>query len=227
MKTTTNVSIGRVLTEADRFWDNTSRVGHGGCWEWLGTTTAKGYGVLSIANVQFKAHRVAFILDKQEFPAGIVCHSCDNRSCVNPAHLWDGTPADNSRDMVEKHRSCVGPEHPKTNFPAEVVVEARRRLTLGGTVKGTAREMGISEGTIRYWKDPSVRPDATYLAANPAPTEEPAKEPSRWTLLQCRRCHRLSTSEDVHLRKFATGRCGHCGGDNFRPAGPPEEPTDD
>lgn len=84
------------------------------CWPWRGCKDACGYGRVWLwdpntgTRVNTGAHRVAWMFTHGEIPAGFcVCHSCDNPSCVNPAHLWLGTQGDNVRDMHEKGRAGV------------------------------------------------------------------------------------------------------------------------
>jgi hypothetical protein len=80
-----------------------------GCWLWTGG--AKGrkgmqYGSFYHQGKNHAAHRMAWTLYKGEIPAGMfVCHKCDVTECVNPAHLFLGTPKDNAHDMSIKGRS--------------------------------------------------------------------------------------------------------------------------
>lgn len=80
-----------------------------GCVEWQGYRNSNGYGTFGFFRIQFLAHRMSWGFangrpaDKNKF----ICHTCDNPSCINPEHLFEGDPVDNVRDMIVKKRGRV------------------------------------------------------------------------------------------------------------------------
>jgi hypothetical protein len=107
---------------AERFWANIDRSGGpDACWIWVGPKYSTGYGRVWDGTTLRLAHRVAY---EQAHGAGSipptsdVLHNClsgpDRKDCVNPAHLWLGTQADNARDAVEKRQITfhTGFDHP-------------------------------------------------------------------------------------------------------------------
>ena len=94
---------------AERFWAKVDRSGGAdACWLWQGKSQNGGYGVIHLGGaktVTGYAHRVSWMIHCEGDPVGkAVCHRCDVPSCVNPAHLFLGTIADNVRDMIAKGR---------------------------------------------------------------------------------------------------------------------------
>ena len=99
-----------------------------GCIEWTGYKNKKGYGVIKIKNKVHLAHRVAWELANGPIPdALLVLHKCDNPSCINPAHLFTGSNADNMADMVKKGRQNFpkGSRHPNAILSESVVREIK------------------------------------------------------------------------------------------------------
>jgi len=95
------------MNVAERFWAKVDKT-EGGCWNWTGCKVSTGYGSFWNGSKVVMAHRWVMGEPKDLF----VCHSCDNRACVNPDHLFLGTTDDNMQDMCDKKRQCYGPRHP-------------------------------------------------------------------------------------------------------------------
>lgn len=78
------------------------------CKEWKGCRNKDGYGRITLSKIVHNVHRYAYCLHRGipllSIKGLTVCHSCDNRSCINPDHLFLGTQYDNVRDMISKGR---------------------------------------------------------------------------------------------------------------------------
>lgn len=96
-----------------RFNEKWKRNDDTGCHEWLGATRgSSNYGAIKIAGKPEYAHRVAWELEHGEIPEGLnVLHTCDNPSCVNPAHLELGNQSKNMRDMHKRFRAAFRVRH--------------------------------------------------------------------------------------------------------------------
>lgn len=120
-----------------------------GCWIWLRGKTRDGYGVLGDGRgKQLRAHRASYEVFVGPVADGLlVCHRCDTPLCINPAHLFTGSPQENMSDMVAKGRK------PKTIPKKQKVSDAERETikTLrrqGATLKELASQYGVSFQTI-------------------------------------------------------------------------------
>lgn len=154
-----------------RFWRYTDTGGD--CWEWRAARDASGYGRLQVGRVSALAHRVSWEIANGSLPAGVhVLHRCDNRGCVNPAHLFLGTNAANVADRVAKRRSGGprGERNTKAKLTAAQIADIRARYVpapAGHPPRGVRRsaallaaEFGVSRSTIYHiarrwtWTDP-------------------------------------------------------------------------
>lgn len=133
-----------------RFW---SKVRRGdGCWTWIGAKDATGYGFIKSRDAkQLRAHRVAYENLVGPIPEGLfVCHRCDNRSCVNPDHLFLADHDGNMRDMAEKGRAR--PSIGEANGSSKLRIEDVRaiRAISGCSCARIAEKFGVTEMAV--WK---------------------------------------------------------------------------
>jgi hypothetical protein len=141
-------------TLAERFWAKVEKTPT--CWLWTGAKTKHGYGLVSYGARSRRASRISWYLQHGVLPGAgqCVCHSCDNPSCVNPAHLWLGSQADNMRDMTCKgrHRNTPhsGSENGNSRLTAAWVEQIRFLYGLGYTPTELAAAYAVSRATVRY-----------------------------------------------------------------------------
>jgi hypothetical protein len=132
------------------FWLYVDKRGEEDCWLWTGAYGRNGYGRTGQkGNPDLRAHRVSFELTKGSIPEGlVVMHSCDNRGCVNPAHLSVGTRAENMHDMIAKGRAVhqQGAENPRSKLTEKDVLEIR--ATDIKNFAECARRYGVTAPTI-------------------------------------------------------------------------------
>lgn len=99
--------IGRAIftrqPAEERFWSRVVKQPDG-CWVWTAGKNFDGYGVYRPSKdiPKMTTHRYAWLITYGSIPEGEVCHTCDVKSCVNPAHLFIGSHTDNIRDASRK-----------------------------------------------------------------------------------------------------------------------------
>jgi len=109
------------------------------CWPWTGSVNNAGYGQLTYQSVKHWAHQLAYTLLIGEIIERDVCHSCDNRACVNPCHLFNDSRSENMKDAVRKGRVKLTPqtldaiERKKRKVRLKAIEKAKRltRMILG------------------------------------------------------------------------------------------------
>lgn len=112
-----------------------------GCWEWQKTLSSFGYGQMYWRGKQYRTHRLSYYLFKGELNGLDVCHSCDNKKCNNPDHLWLGTHRENMLDHIGKGR----------HFQKEQTVCKRGHPLSGDNVE--VRKLGPNRGYGRKCKE--------------------------------------------------------------------------
>ena len=116
------------------------------CWPWTGAGKGNGYGHVTANGKNIPAHRYAYELFCGPINPGLdVCHSCDNRWCVNPDHLFLGSRAENMADMKLKGRGAGGC---RKHLNERQVQEIRRRLQAGDKPSRIATHMGVNNHTV-------------------------------------------------------------------------------
>jgi hypothetical protein len=178
----------RVGSVNERFFNRFERDRKTQCWNWVGTSNAKGYGVISGELLdgtrvsRMLAHRVSWLLHNGPIPESdaahgtVVMHACDNPRCVNPDHLRLGSQADNVQDMIDKRR------RPRRNIPSGVghwnsAFESQEDIDLICATKGQTKELaekfGVDVCTIKRIRRRNgvTRPDAEKFVNKPLSQE--------------------------------------------------------
>jgi hypothetical protein len=145
-----------------RFSEKVKVAGPDDCWEWQGAKNKLGYGLFSggadLGRRPYLAHRFSFQWSNLREPQGCVLHTCDNPSCVNPAHLFEGDRTENNLDRERKGR---GGNHKGTRngrailteqSVAEIRAEYDQRCREGrkyGALKALAEKWGVTHSSIQ------------------------------------------------------------------------------
>jgi hypothetical protein len=133
-----------------------------GCWLWMGSLNRQGYGHACWGGKRQNASRLAMEMEVGPIPAGLhACHRCDNPPCVNPAHLFLGTPKENMQDRKRKGRNANqhGENGPRAELAPAEVAEIRNMRLSGHLLREIATTFDVSEATVsriasrKTWKN--------------------------------------------------------------------------
>lgn len=119
-----------------------------GCWVWKGSKSASGYGRIKFEGVRWAAHRLMAHINLGEVTDdSVVCHRCDNPSCVNPEHLFIGTQKHNvdDRDNKGRRNQARGERQGSSKLTTEQVLAIRLDPRKQSVI---AAEYGISRAHV-------------------------------------------------------------------------------
>lgn len=120
-----------------------------GCWIWMGATYGSGYGAISLNGRQQGAHRAMWEAVHGPLASGaLVCHRCDVPLCVNPAHLFAGSDAENAADRNAKGRQMRGRKHWCAKLTEADVRSVRDLIRSGVTQQSVADCFGVRQSQI-------------------------------------------------------------------------------
>lgn len=130
------------------------KVSESGCWEFQGCLMPSGYSKIGKGHKTYLGHRLAWIESNGEIPEGLcVLHRCDNRKCINPAHLFLGTKQDNTDDMIRKGRerfvglkspNCRKPTAPKGEKHSNAKLTEKQIAEIRAMYGGGARQVDLA-----------------------------------------------------------------------------------
>lgn len=123
---------------------------HSGCWNWTASLDTPGYGHMRYEGRVRLAHRLSYMVHKGPIEGLHICHKCDNRACINPAHLFAGNRSDNMRDMWSKKRhkpvKLTGETNPQSKLTEDDVRAIR--AAVGVKQKDLAKKYGVDRAHI-------------------------------------------------------------------------------
>ncbi|QMP84155.1 HNH endonuclease [Streptomyces phage Coruscant] len=123
--------------DINRFWSKVNKTS--GCWNWKGSVSGS-YGRFRLGSNMLYAHRLSFILNGGTIGDDqMICHTCDNTKCVNPAHLYAGSQKDNMQDKANRDRGTSL----FTNSQVEIM---RTRAANGEELADIAKDLSVPYG---------------------------------------------------------------------------------
>ncbi len=137
-------------TDVKRFNAKVAVTAPNDCHEWIAAKTSEGYGIFRFAGKNMTAQRFAWWISTGIWPAKLmVCHSCDNKLCCNPAHLWLGTAKENMQDALAKGRMAVGERNGSAKLTEREVRQIRTEYAARDTTyRQLADEHNVAHSLI-------------------------------------------------------------------------------
>ncbi|MFX0208406.1 MAG: helix-turn-helix domain-containing protein [Candidatus Hodarchaeota archaeon] len=127
----------------ERFWDKVDKKSDDECWLWKGFLNWGNYGMFRVGDKVMLAHRYSYMIHRDNYREVLdVLHSCDNRNCVNPQHLYQGTDWHNAHDRMVRGKNNFA------KLKEKEVLEIRRLSDFGISGRKLAKIFNVSKGTI-------------------------------------------------------------------------------
>jgi len=128
------------------FWKKVIKGNDGECWDWSGNKDKDGYPLVSFRGKMFRANRIAILTKGEELMDGYhACHSCGNKSCCNPDHIYLGTPMQNNADKKHHGTYRCGEKIHCAKLTENDVLQIRKIV---GTDVNIAKMFGVSPSNI-------------------------------------------------------------------------------
>lgn len=212
------VKAGRIVnrTARERFDSKWKADGQTGCWLWTGTKDCSGYGMVTVAGHNRRAHRLGYELYVGEIPEGLtIDHVCSNRACVNPDHLETVTRAENTRRAVAANRRTHCKKGHEFTPENTFMDSGKRRCAI--CTRARDRERYAKDGEKRralarlqgkrYYAQHREQVLARQLERRIAENEN---RPARVPASHCKRGHEFTPENTIHRSDGGGRRCREC-----------------
>lgn len=137
------------VDDTERFWSYVDVKGLFDCWEWQGGLDIGGYGLFFFNGKRIRSHRYSYQLYNGDIPKGMFAlHKCNNRKCVNPFHIYQGTCQDNVNDKMKANRQSRGIKHGMSKL-TEIQVKEIRENKDNLSQRKLAKIYGITKSTLQ------------------------------------------------------------------------------
>lgn len=184
------------------------------CWQWTGSLDKDGYGDFNLGRkykvISRKAHRASYQLYVGNIPEGmLICHTCDNRRCVNPTHLFLGTIEANNKDCVRKGRNCRGEKQGRSVLTEEIVRQILNDFGEGLSLYKVANKYQIKISCARKiligktWKHISQLEEFRGIVKAPKPTHGEHNPAAKLTANQVAKIRRRYQGGGINQKDLA------------------------
>lgn len=140
----------------DELLDKAMPITESGCFVWTMYANKKGYGRIAYKRRMWLTHRLSWHLAYGYLPSDkMVCHKCDNPSCINPNHLFLGDAKINTKDMDDKGRRkpMRGESHGMAKLTESDVIDIRQCIKDGISLETISQAWGVTKSMIGMIKN--------------------------------------------------------------------------